>query len=245
VHFEYLCNLPKGTKLSFIKASDSRRVIGVSLGCDTIRGEKHLSIQTNSGVTYKKPEHLASSIYVAPVDAPVTGPNGRKMSAPMANSLAFLPRSLYDDYLLLARLDCLIVGAKNTIYSETTESYYSLAGMSKCAYCLSDLLRIRSFQSASASFRTDVIASATPLDKVPAEQPYATILDGASAFRRFHSRHKKGHRVVILERTAPRVEDCVDIIKSEYIQGRLDTDVHRLLPAPPLGIEMLSYEVKA
>ena len=243
-HFQFLSTLPPGTNLSFLRPGSQRRIIGSLESVEGADGNIRLRIRVNNAI-FERPASSAGMIFVAPEDAKQTGMSGRKIVADgIADLMHFLEPEAYQSFMFQSRLDCVLMGVKNTLEDEVRHSSF-YASKDGNAFRLSDLLRIKSFSSTYSSFRSD-IASPNPYElKTHEDQPYAVILDGTLALRKAANRYQNCHRVVVLERASTNLDESVSFVQQEYIKQRTDANPTTWLPSPPDGIEMLAYEVEA
>ena len=243
-YFRFLSSLPPGTHLSFLRPGGQRRIIGTFEPVEGADGGTHLRIRVRDAI-YKKPASSAGTIFVTSEDTNQTGMRGRKIVRDgMADLMSFLKPDAYQSFMLQSRLDCMLIGPKNTIEEEIRHSSF-FASEDGASFQISDLLRVKSLLSPHSPFRSEIIAPNTKEFKILDEQPFATILDGPLALRKRVNRCQNCHRIVILGRASHGLEETMGIIQQEYITQRLDGNPVASLPVPPYGIEMLAYETKA
>jgi hypothetical protein len=260
-HLRRLCSLNPGTPMFYVESDKKRKA--VFLGCVPLpSGEAHLKLQferrpgprESGGLIQWLPLSYAHRIRVAN-EASTDLPKKQK-AAPIIGNAAFVRHVLnisdVSEFALNARSDCLIVGAINTLRAETTGTQFSAGerGAADTQGTLNDVLRVRQFLAEREPHHSEVFKrlAEVPPASTAGDRAHAVVFDGSAAFLRLRSHFQHSHRIVVLERTDPHLEEAAEAFKAGYIEDRLPesrgSQWDGLAQRPPSGVEISAYWVK-
>jgi hypothetical protein len=250
-HFVEICNLPANTPVSLVVLGPNGSHLkkkGVFAGLSNYGGSPCAIIMVNrksagggSHLIREEDSDRVEILPTGPVDLPKkqTGKLIRGMSA---FGKAFFRSKEAQMSLRESRLDCLIVGRINALHREIEETPLAVDRSRKLQVgTLGDVLRVRRFIRDGEPFTSDVIrVRGHSLDWInESYKPSFIVFDGATAFIRWHSRVRDRNWLVILDRTETSFREAADILNEAYLRRLTDKQVN--FPAPPKGIEVMSY----
>jgi len=158
---------------------------------------------------------------------------------------SLLPPTDALNLITTSRLDCLLVGMKDTIANELTELKFSshTESVPSATGVLQDIVRTRSL-TPDRHFRSDVLPerarSTLPTDF--SERAHTVIFDSPTAFCHWHESFRLSNWVTVLDPVDRSFRDAVDILTSGFL-ARTGNWQPKLATALPRSIELVSFVV--
>lgn len=250
-HFVEICSLPANAPVSLVVFGPNGSHLkkkGVFAGL-TEYGDSPCAIimvnrKSSGGGSHLIREEDSDRVGILPsgtIDLPKKQ-TGRLIRGMSAFGRAFFRSEEAQNSLRESRLDCLIVGRINALHREIEETPFAIDRSRKFHIgTLGDVLRVRRFIGAGEPFSSDVIrVRGHSLDWLNESYvPSFIVFDGATAFIRWHSRLRDRNWLVILDRTQTSFREATEILNEAY--GRRLADKQVNFPAPPKGVEVMSY----
>ena len=147
------------------------------------------------------------------------------------------------DFILQSKLDCVIIGPNNRIKQEINTIISPTEFPSdEDTGTLSDLLRVKEYQSQGQAYRSSVISgtSRKSIGAVRELSPYVVIFDGARSFNKWKDDWTKFNIIIVLERIDLNFDYTVGQINNEYY-NRSNKKVKITFPPITPGIEMMFF----
>jgi len=251
-HFEMLCALPLQTTV-YCFHKDKRKT-GIFRGVTEYRGEPHIRVQ------FEKRQRAASGgqtiligqdecLLVRPAKKDTKELPKRQTGRYIASNVRFLQRALEIDdvreFATNSRLDCMVFGRVGVLGQEILQTQLSVREVDAGKPAqgrFQDLLRVRRFAGEGNTFRSEITASGGRSGQ-PEKEPHVAIFDGVSGFINWQHLYPTCHWIVILDRTAPNLEDAASILREEYRARERETTME-VFASIPDGAELLCFEMR-
>ena len=187
-------------------------------------GKHYIGIQIDEGnktTKYILAEH-ARLIEIADMES-IKLPHqqkGREISPPSKLVKAILGDDQVYDFVSQTRLESVVIGPINSLKQELNLLLAtSQATRCDCPGYLSDLLRVRDFQSPGIASRSSILAaiSRSNIKVVDDVSPFVVIFDGSHGFVKWRDYWRQFNWVVVLDQTDPNFQYAVTQINQEYL----------------------------
>jgi hypothetical protein len=247
-YFDQLCNLQKGTPITFLDKGKKKRAIYE--GYEKVCGQRRLRIRLESresgGLTELIPLEKAHNILIknTPINKLPKKQKGRKIISYSSFFEEIIGKERAINYSINSQLECIIIGRRNLLQSEIKGIPFSCHKKSQSGF-LQDILRVKSFFSTDdQAYRSEVfsVSSRKPPRFSDGKIPFVTIFDGASGFIKWRANWRNSQWIILLDRTENDFQEAVDIINQDYIQKRVEESGSKNLSFIPSGIEAVIYQ---
>lgn len=237
----FVRNLPIGTQV-YVRKDNNRKLRGIVQRFDRYEGADHIFIQLSGReVRGFSLDRYASRITVAEkaISLPANQQTGWLVETPSEFLKACLGEQLARSHILGSSLDVIIIGKKSLLKDEICSEVFFCE--TSTAGCLQDILRVREFSGANASFRSRCLASLVEDNEegIGDNGPQIIAFDGAIAYLRHSHRWPTAHQVVFLDRTERQFADAVELLNQNYAYR--SSSGFELQIKIPRNIEMMIY----
>jgi hypothetical protein len=248
-HFSFLTTLPAGSLVTFV--SGKHFVTAPLLGSEKLDDVPHLKIRYDG--TYYRRWDRCWDIQPATnmADAGVRKRPLTNYIDPFTTSILLHTNGAAEAFIFSTRLDCLLVGAIDSLHSEITgqdfatqtkERIRTSAPASLRPGSLSLILRCRKFLPPGEHYRADVLAAQgqTVPDHLLGKVPRLVVFDGAQGFLRWRDQWMNSSWLIVFDRTDRATDLGVEASTKERARRTGDLDLLDEINLPD-GIELIAY----
>ncbi len=238
-NFDRIAALPKDTWIRFRRGK--YLYLATLIGVENKDGVEHL-VYYEGSTKCSLPWRSCSAVDTLDPDQEFVR---RRLLAPNAH---FVEAALnLDPYVHASytRLDCLIVGVKETLRKDVLEQRFFACpeGLSPVPGVLNDVLRCDAFElNRNDHDLTTVISGSEENipDRLKAARPPTVIFDGPGGYLRLRDQWRKSPWIVLLDRTSPSAYPAGETFTQELALSVGDVDLSPI-GSPPPAFEVSAY----
>ena len=242
-HFEQLCQLKKGTSLTYL--CGNRKLRAKFDGTDVVNGNKRLRVQAFKDAVDLIPPEKALLINVARsrFKAVPGKQKGKDIGYNRGLLSMLMPRDDFCQYTASSRLVCVIVGRLKVLRQEITKTEFVFSVSEKPSEGnLQEILRVRRFLGYNEAFRSAIYPVNRKKSIIAKEEetPSLVIFDGSSAFIKWRDSWRKSGWVALLDRTDLGFREAINILNQGYMNRLCQQEINSTHSCSP-GIKMIAY----
>lgn len=246
LHAEYLKSLPGGTPVRF-RSQSRKKFNGIYQGCFKRGNQIGFLVKTDKEYATEWFIRIEDSKKIEVLDKEKTElpptQKGRSITPSSQFCSKLLGSHCANRFITLTNLEEVIIGPKNILRKEITDGLFATRG--KIVGTLQEILKIREFQSSTASYRSIIISDRikfNPEHSTIADPPL-TIFDNCQGFLKWRNYWRGSSWVVVFDRTEYQFDSAIEQLNKEYIQNRVDKPTKITLSNIPAGIEVMIFKV--
>jgi hypothetical protein len=248
-HFEHLAACPAGTTVVY-RPNPATQVRGVLAGVTELQGRRFLVIQVQSrkvdGLSYNAVVKVSSGeAHKIDVAAKALDRVPARVASRQFRARAPLLEKILESesryrFLTTSELRCVIMGRASALKPQILEIPFGIDESGITTGFLQEILRVRSYlERDGGGFLSDVVpySSLEGID-IRDQCPMVAVFDGSDAFLKTNSLWPRSHRVAILGRTDPRLDEaaaelnriCVETVRHKIPEfGQVPNSVEVLV----------------
>jgi hypothetical protein len=247
-YFQQLCDLEKGTPVSFVK--NGRKKEGEFYGCKVLNSETWIMIRVHDqragGLSEGISERDAFNVKILSTKREKLP---KRQTGRLVRPLSpFAQMFVDEDALPLDKqttLETIILGQRSVLYKEIAGTTFAIRNAENefIEGTLQDILRVREYLNDTEHFLSQVIPVNSSLAIQAAKDllPDLVIFDGVRGFLRWRDYYRKSNWMILLDRAESNFRDAAAILNQEYSKYGRNTYSIENLPTPITGMEMLYY----